>query len=80
MKKSPCCNADIEKKKRYSGQVTLDYCKKCHRRVWSGKKTVTRIEANKQEEKVLNKKVNRAKQEKLYDAFMAIILEKDSHA
>ena len=78
MKSSPCCHEPIVKRKRYGGQITLDYCKKCNRRVWGGQKMVTRETAYQISGEIM-KKIARKKpqrQEKFMDIFVARLTER----
>lgn len=77
MKLSPCCSSPIIKKKRYAGQITLDYCKKCHRRVWNGTKTVTREKALEKERTALAKKIDPERKARLLEAFISIVAERN---
>lgn len=71
-KLSPCCKDTIIKRKRFGGQVLLEYCKKCNRRVWEGNKSVTREKAYQLNGAIMQRlyvKKTRGKTNKLADAF-----------
>lgn len=66
---SPCCKAKIVKKKRFGGQVLLEYCSECNHRVWPGNKSVTREEKYEQQGAILRRLARKPKGNALADAF-----------
>lgn len=77
MKKSPCCKADIIKRKIYGGQIVAEYCKRCNRRVWGGRRRVTRDEMYRRHGQVMEKLNKKSKKtEKLLDVLTEVLIEK----
>lgn len=76
-KLSPCCKAPIIKRKRYGGQVTLDYCKKCKRRVWGGNTVVTREQSYKIGGEIMARIARKKpeRQDKFFDIFIKRVTE-----